>query len=366
MLLTRIDVCTNKGPGQLWQIDDVYLSQFNLVTGLNATGKTRLLNAVSNLAAMLTGKIPNLENGTWKMTFKSPANTDFLYLLEMDDNTVVREEIRAGNQLLLDRKNEQGEIFSFQHKKNISFNPPGDRLTLQVRRDVKEYPFLEDLLEWASHLHAYMFAPPNPNQFTAQDRPHSLAGNLDTSSHLLVEALKNKHIADTIKQGFTSIGFPIEDIGFTTQQDGAPRKETYISYVKEKDLPSPTGQHLMSQGMYRAFSLIFILEYLLQTDTRCTVIIDDLGEGLDYEKATALTRLLTGKLKHSKIQLIAATNERFLVNAVDFEDLNVLDRDGHLVRAYNYVNSKERFDEFKITGLTNFDFFMDRMYKDAE
>jgi len=73
---------------------------------------------------------------------------------------------------------------------------------------------------------------------------------------------------------------------------------------------------------------------------------------------------LLKKLENSKIQLIATSNDRFLINAVDVRCLNLLERNGHTVNSYNYLNSKETFEEFKITGLNNFDFFMSKMYRE--
>ncbi|MCP5046331.1 MAG: hypothetical protein GY940_04110 [bacterium] len=91
-----------------------------------------------------------------------------------------------------------------------------------------------------------------------------------------------------------------------------------------------------------------------------------MGEGLDYERSNAVTGLLLKKLGNSKIQFIATSNDRFMINAMDIENLNLLERNGHVVESYNYLNSKEMFEEFKITGLNNFDFFMGKMYKDTE
>jgi len=51
-----------------------------------------------------------------------------------------------------------------------------------------------------------------------------------------------------------------------------------------------------------------------------------------------------------------STNDRFVMNNVPLEEWCVLQRRGSVVRVLNYTNSKELFDEFKFTGLSNFDF----------
>lgn len=94
------------------------------------------------------------------------------------------------------------------------------------------------------------------------------------------------------------------------------------------------------------------------------MVIDDLGEGLDYERSTKITKLLFEKIKEARLQLIVTSNDRFLINAVDIKYLNLLERSAHVVTSYNYNNSKEKFEEFEFAGLNNFDFFAGKMYRE--
>jgi hypothetical protein len=52
-----------------------------------------------------------------------------------------------------------------------------------------------------------------------------------------------------------------------------------------------------------------------------------------------------------------ATNDRFVMNAVPLQYWSVLRRHGGGAEVLNYENSKAKFDEFKFTGMNNFDFF---------
>jgi len=93
------------------------------------------------------------------------------------------------------------------------------------------------------------------------------------------------------------------------------------------------------------------------------VIIDDIGEGLDFNRAKQLVQVLIAKAKESGIQLIMSTNDSFIMNAVDIENWAVIMREGHKISLYNYENSKEIFEEFKFTGLNNFDFYASEFFK---
>jgi hypothetical protein len=87
------------------------------------------------------------------------------------------------------------------------------------------------------------------------------------------------------------------------------------------------------------------------------VIIDDLCEGLDYERATKLGELVFNICRDTEIQLIATSNDSFLMDAIDIKYWNILQRTGSIVTALNIKNSEEKFRKFKFTGLSNFDFF---------
>lgn len=119
----------------------------------------------------------------------------------------------------------------------------------------------------------------------------------------------------------------------------------------------------MSQGMFRAFSVIVRINRYIQEGHHGCVIIDDIGEGLDFSRAKLLVNLLVKKAESSGIQLIMSTNDSFIMNAVSIENWAVLNRDGNKISLYNYENSKEKFEEFKFTGLNNFDFYASEFFK---
>lgn len=86
-------------------------------------------------------------------------------------------------------------------------------------------------------------------------------------------------------------------------------------------------------------------------------MIDDLCEGLDYAKATKLGKIIFKKCDNSQIQLIATSNDSFLMDVVDIKHWNVLYREGKSVHTLNYKTQYNVFEQFKFTGLSNFDFF---------
>jgi hypothetical protein len=171
-----------------------------------------------------------------------------------------------------------------------------------------------------------------------------------------------KNFKDEFKQAVMNdmgeIDYNIEEIGI-----GAPVSIRLVSglpgemvglYVREKDLSGITDQHSMSQGMFRALSIVIQVNYSQMTKKSTCILIDDIGEGLDFDRSCRLIDLLRKKAKESNIQLILSTNDRFVMNRVPLEEWSVLQRRGSHVRVRNYENSRELFEEFKFTGLSNF------------
>ncbi|MFN9559549.1 MAG: hypothetical protein ACK55G_12105 [Dolichospermum sp.] len=135
-------------------------------------------------------------------------------------------------------------------------------------------------------------------------------------------------------------------------------------YVQESDLKHQTEQGLISQGMFRALSLIIQVNYSLLAKKPSCILIDDIGEGLDFERSSEMIKLLISKAEaeNGLVQLIMTTNDRFIMNGVPLEYWSVIERQAGLAKLHNIHNSKEIFDDFKFTGLNNFDFFATQFY----
>jgi len=114
--------------------------------------------------------------------------------------------------------------------------------------------------------------------------------------------------------------------------------------------------------MFRALSLIIQITYSQLAGVPSCILVDDIGEGLDYDRSTALVRLLIERAKDTSGQLIMATNDRFVMNNVPLEYWSVIQRIGGVSKIYNYRNSPKLFNDFGLTGLNNFDFFSTKYY----
>ncbi len=354
MILKTIRYFENKDKDNYWEIKDVNFSKQNIIVGLNATGKTRLTNIISSLAMLLSSKIR--VTGNWFLTYEKENKDIYTYNLQINNGTIDSEEIKENRILLLSRQKDSGKIFSKKENKFHSYNPPIDELTLNVRRDTADYPFLEEFINWAKKLHGYSFSGVKNDQITIPNKPEGYIETLTTVPYILKQAGDQQEIINKIIEGMKTLGYPIDKVFAKAQTIQPNLNNIFTVAVKESDLKCETEQSTLSNGMFRALCLIVIVEYLIQIEKNGTIIIDDLGEGLDFERSTRLTKLLFEKTKNTDFQLIITSNDRFLINNVDMRNINYLEREGHIVTAYNYINNKAVFDKFLLSGLNNFDF----------
>lgn len=351
----------------VWKIENVGFNNFTLIVGKNATGKTRLINILYRMAKQISGQFSKLLDGKWKTELIFRENEDeYNYVFAVDKNVVVEEFLYINKKPVLQRDKNSSKILDLEGKMR-DFNPPEDKLTLHVRRDKKEYPYLEKLFYWAENYYTFRFSELRPaNTIFAGEFVESkdIIESLATIPNIIQKMYmsdkeEGKKFTSTVVEDMKTIGYPLETFDIVNM--GFPNRFLTITF-KEDGLPVMV-QNQMSSGMYRAFAMIVTINYLLMKDTTGTFAVDDIGEGLDFERSSGLVRLIQKKCENFDIQVILSSNERHLLNAVNVKYWNILERQFSTVVSYNYQNDKNAFDQFLMTGLSNFDLFADEMYK---
>lgn len=359
-----------EGTPQEWTIEGLSLGDRNLVVGKNASGKTRALNIISALARHLSGVQPPAISENYDFVFTHEDKT-LRYQLKCDDNLVVKEEFSVNGRSLLNRQ-DRGEGVIWAEKldggKEMSFQTPPSELAAVARRDTIQHKFFEPLYAWGSSLRHYHFGGPlgQPNLAVFSPKEGMKLDDRDENAVVALYRQAEKEFKDEFKQAvikdMREIDYNIERIGIAplvsirmSTVPGLPGEVVGL-YVKEKDLAGITDQFSMSQGMFRTLSIVIQVNYSQMAKKSTCILIDDIGEGLDFDRSCRLIDLLRKKAQESNIQLILSTNDRFVMNRVPLEEWSVMQRQGNHVRVRNYENSRELFEEFKFTGLSNFSF----------
>ncbi|MFN8951361.1 MAG: ATP-binding protein [Aphanizomenon sp.] len=377
MRLDFVEYCQDEDLPSQWRLDGCQLSNINLIVGKNASGKSRILKAINLISNLLSGDEvirPDARLKEWKLIFDSDREDHKkVYILKIENGQVVREIFTIGNKTLLDRKESgEGKVWAEKLRQDIDFQTPLDGVAIFKRRDSIQHPQFEEIYIWANLLRYYEFGTELGKRYLGSINTKNIyLKDTDKLVDIFISGQKKlgESFLKAIKLDMLSIGYNISEIETKSpgtyiifdEDDEIPMKLQCL-YVQESDLKAKTEQELMSQGMFRALSLIIQVNYSLLAQKPSCILIDDIGEGLDFERSSAMIKLLIDKAKTGLVQLIMTTNDRFIMNGVPLEYWSVIERKVGLTKLHNTHNSKEIFDDFKFTGLNNFDFFATQFY----
>ncbi len=375
MQLKSLYYSENRDTDQEWILEECELDKIGLFVAKNATGKTRTLNALKGLS-LIWSKNQIYSNCHFIAVFKEDQNT-FKYDVKFGDDEVLTESLTKNEKELITRDPDGVTKFLFEDLgKYVTTKIPNDDLAIS-RQDELQHPYLTELTSWADNTISYFFGSDmSKKTFTisrsVSDKNKSNQNdNKAPTSALFLRGLKN--YGDEFKQSIisdmNSINYQIEDVDINEVSNISEMNNLELSeipkciFIKEKLLNTYIPQHLLSQGMFRALAIIINLNYLQFQKLKGCILIDDVGEGLDFERSSELIRLIIRKAESSFSQLFMTTNDKFVMNVVPLKYWNVIVRTGHVCNILNNNNSQEIFEEFKFTGLNNFDFLSLDFYK---
>src|SRR6185312_5472033 len=370
MRLIAIDYSEHVGQPQEWALRGLTFGERTLLAGRNATGKSRALSVINALSESLLGLRPLSLSGDFRCEFEEFGNT-FEYSLLTKDMQVTEERFFVNGQVKLVRGSGGiGRIYAETLKGDIEFQAPSFFLAAVARRDSIQHPFLDALHRWASSVRYFQFGSElgkrsvaflveNGPQVNDRD-PNQIVGIFRKGRKEFSDACVAAVVAVMEAAGYDlteiDVGSPIS-IQLQTVPNLPFRADPSVLIVKESDLPGFTDQFGMSQGMFRVLALLIHVNYLSMIGAAGCIIIDDIGEGLDYERSCQLINVLREKSLKSRVQLIFSTNDRFVMNEVPLEEWAILIREKNHVSVKNYENSEKEFENLRFTGLSNFSLF---------
>jgi hypothetical protein len=369
MQLTSVRFSEFEGQNQEWRLNELTLGPKNLIVGRNSAGKTRTLHVIASLARTLSNaQSPIPRSGNYHCEWESDSGEKYIYEYVVKNSEVMSEKLVIGDVVYLERGLQgYGRIYfeAIGDGVFIPFQTPVNEFSIIKRRDQLQHPFIEPLYQWASAVRHYFFGSAFGKEHLAVFQPNGSAVD-DRDGNQVVGVFRdgkkefNGAFIGSIIRDMQRIGYDIEDVdnGFPASLPaGVVPPEVNSLLVRERGIRGAVDQLVMSQGMYRVLALLIHVNYLQLRRTSTCVIVDDIGEGLDFDRSCKLINLLREKADESGLQIIMSTNDKFVMNEVPLCEWTVLHRSGFEVKVSNYANSEDKFDEFRFTGLSNFSFF---------
>lgn len=370
MILEFFKYIREEGKPNEWAIegkngDLVRFDNINLFVGKNAVGKSRTLCALSEIATLLSLKKKvseiNSADSKYHLILKE-NNISYEYIVSVENRLIIEEILLVEGVEKYNRK--KNIIYSETLHKFENLDIAATDMLTSIQAKNSEYPYIPEIFEWSNALKNYTFT----NQY---EKNHLIKNKEDLEDSKTIEDFTPDNIIKLFSQGKKKFGQPFIDsiisdlhnIGYDISSIDLLENKlgTGIS-VQEEELSEPTLQLDMSQGMFRALSFFIQMEFALLSKISVCLLIDDLGEGLDFSRSISLIDILIYKINNSDIQIFMSSNDRYIMNKIPLKYWSIIERKRHVSAFHNYHNAREIFDDFKYTGLNNFDFLATDFY----
>lgn len=328
-----------------WELTNLTLSSSScLIVGRNSTGKTRSIHALQNVVSFMQMKqiFMGVNSFSTELVFADAVDHNFKmnYSFTVKDGLIYKESLTVNDDVLIKRTSKTAKY------KSDVINPPTDKLIVQVRRDKNAYPEIENLMTWAEGVNCVSCSDINP--YTIIGPSHFIN---PFSFSELVDALNNDE-KGRILNNASKLDYNIISIGTLKANESVK-----LVNIKEKLVSESIFDMQLSSGMLRTLYLLCFMEYIKKNSKVSLLLIDDMSEGLDYSRSTRLGRMIFDDCHQNGLQVIASSNDAFLMDVVDISNWQILRRVGSKVSSINQYTNPELFRQFKMTGLSNFDFF---------
>lgn len=340
-----------------------YFDNINLLVGKNASGKSRALNVIREIANLLSGCIildnVGISSEKFELIFHED-NDKYEYFLDFQNKSIIAETLFLNGKNMLDRSKK--ELINPANNVIVKFDIPDSILAI-TQIDQNKEPYFSSFVLWGHQIKNYLFSNQIEKNRLVRDYTIIEQSDFDVEdTNVLVHTFYlgkttfGESFVSEVKNCMHDLGYPqISNIDIQEKKGGyGICVEEYEQYL--------VSQQEMSQGMFRALSLFIMLTYARLSNISICILVDDMGEGLDFERSIGLIDIVINKIQDSNIQFFMTSNDRHIMNKIPLRYWTVIDRERSKSVFYDYTNSREVFDDFKYTGLNNFDFLTTDFY----
>lgn len=325
-----------------WVLDKVYLSDQSLIVGRNAVGKSKTLLALILFARFLRGEVNNATPNHWfKAEFLTESNVALYYAYAYRDGAIEYETLVEGDRHLIRRDKEHAVIGE------TTVNPPANKLCVQIQRDTTKNPEFEAIMQWAEQLRGFSFSDLSSRK--PYEIPSMFKERIDFSD-MYEQIDKVAEKKDFVLAKMREMDYQIDSIEPVTVSD-----KFNIVILRENGVNTPLFSATLSNGMLRVFYIFSYIAFISLEKGAKTLLVDDLGEGLDFSRSKKLSKVLFEYCSEHDIQLVVTSNDNFLMNAVSLDLWVILQRCQDKTSAISAGTHPELFKKFKRMGLNNFD-----------
>lgn len=311
----------------------------NLLVGKCSSGKTTVLLNLMKLRGLIKADTGISANEHWHIQLQN--NEDQIIDYQFDTHfengnvCVCFERLTLDTQLLIERTVEaKAFVFNGNYKRMEEIEIQHYKLTLQALYAINDCA--RSIMDWANAVWGFNYSDAKPlNIFRlVGNNKLSLKNTLDLYYSLEVDYLTR------ISEGLILLSF---------ENDVQILESTRVF---DRD----HLKHLVSSGFFRCFSLLTYLFYIIGQGKLSLLLVDNLCQGLDYQRSKKLGRLLFEICHKNDIQVIATTNDGYLIESMETDKLIVLKRDKQYICNLNIKDDPVMLEQHLFSGISNLNF----------
>ncbi|NNJ84399.1 MAG: AAA family ATPase, partial [Gammaproteobacteria bacterium] len=134
MQLKSLEYTEFEGKPEAWILEGFTPGKINLLVGKNASGKSRILSVIHDMARGIVGK-RTFFDGNFIFVFDENGQ-EIKYELKVKNNEIILECFTVGNKIKLERgAGGEGEIYAIKEGKTVEFQTPVNQHAVLARRD---------------------------------------------------------------------------------------------------------------------------------------------------------------------------------------------------------------------------------------
>jgi len=341
-----------------WYFDEVCFGDVNLLVGLSATGKTRLLNTIFNLGAFTVR--PNFfKNGHWKLEFKQEAkkyNWEIITKRVSATESIITKEMLFENSKLIIERDENKFIFKGEKIPKLPLQQTSIFLLKEMEcikpiydgfSSIKRRSFFKN--EMKEQAEGIVITQELSNEFkvAADQGKKSFLLKLRNSGfpisarlYFLKEYFKEdyKIFCNHLRSTFSFI----EDISLldiTKFTQNVPIKgEIPIFCIKEKHVNKWIRYEELSSGMQK---VVLVLTDIITIPKDSIYLIDEYENSLGIHAINFLIPFLSEVI--GSIQFFITSHHPYLINNIEVKNWYILHRKGSNVKFLYGEKNVERF-----------------------
>jgi energy-coupling factor transporter ATP-binding protein EcfA2 len=344
-------------PNSGWRTSKVVFSNLNLIVGISGSGKTRLLNTISNIRLLTRGKLQ--KTGCWEVSFEvGPLVYDWnVNIIPTKDGPLIDKEILSvvengekRNLVIRDRENfifesktlpkiSKDETSISLLKDEDSIKPLYDSFDLFLRR---EYSI--DSLKEAAQKHLFNF-----------DKKRQVEAGKDLRGLLNFEGLNDR--LDATMMSFPEIfkdicNYFMEVFPFVKRTEIKKQESPFglvpIFCIKEKNVDKWIPLSELSSGMQK---VLFMITDICSLPNDSIYFIDEYENSLGLNAIDFLPDLLFET--KNKIQFFITSHHPYLINNIPVTNWYVCHRTGQYIDIKYGKDLEERFGKSKQKAFIN-------------